>query len=504
MAKLSEIVRGNTELDREQVSHLTRLVSEWGMLADFCFSDLLLYVPTASGRWVVVAQVRPATGQTMYQTDWVGSWANESEVELIEQAYRKAEIVEGEIVVEGLAEETRMLAIPVVQNGRPLAVLTKEWIEKGGRRPGELERAYDSIFSSFTRMIAMGTFPFPQRAGDSSAAPRVGDGVMWLDADGEVQFVSPNANSAMHRVGIQASAVGMRLAELGFHDGPVRQAFERQVPVIEEFEQGDGLTLLCRCVPFVETLGDDEPDQYAVTGAVLLMRDVSELRKRDRLLLSKDATIREIHHRVKNNLQTISSLLRLQARRLTHPEAIAAVGDSVRRIRTIALVHEALSREPGDDVTFIEIVRPLLRLAEEGLQSVDRPVRFTVQGDGGRIPAAIATPLSVVLTELLQNAVDHGFPEGSAGGAVVVKLANADGQLRLSVVDDGRGVESGFRLEDATGLGLSIVRTLVTTELDGRIEMRPLTADDAARVGLDLAGAPRGTVVELVVPLGDE
>jgi two-component sensor histidine kinase len=109
-----------------------------------------------------------------------------------------------------------------------------------------------------------------------------------------------------------------------------------------------------------------------------------------------------------------------------------------------------------------------------------------------------------VLTELLQNAVDHGFPEGSAGGAVVVRLANADGQLRLSVVDDGRGVESGFRLEDATGLGLSIVRTLVTTELDGRIEMRPLTADDAARVGLELAGAPRGTVVELVVPLGDE
>ena len=305
---------------------------------------------------------------------------------------------------------------------------------------------------------------------------------MWLDADGEVQYVSPNANSALHRVGIQASAVGMRLAELGFHDGPVRQAFERQVPVIEEFEQGDGVTLLCRCVPFVEST----PDSWQVTGAVLLMRDVSELRKRDRLLLSKDATIREIHHRVKNNLQTISSLLRLQARRLTHPEAIAAVSDSVRRIRTIALVHEALSREPGDDVTFIEIVRPLLRLAEEGLQSIDRPVRFTVHGDGGRIPAAIATPLSVVLTELLQNAVDHGFPEGSAGGSVVVQLSNADGQLHLSVVDNGRGVESGFRLEDATGLGLSIVRTLVTTELDGRISMRPLTADEAARVG------PRG------------
>ncbi len=500
MAKLTELVRDYTELDREQVAHLNRLVSEWGMLADFCFADLLLYVPSSTGRWAVVAQVRPATGQTMYQTDWVGSWASESEVEFIERAYRDAAIVEGEITVEGIAEETRMVAIPVVHEGRPIAVLTKESIEKAGRRPGELERAYGSVFQSFVRMIAMGTFPFPQRAGDSSAAPRVGDGVMWLDADGEVQYVSPNANSALHRVGIQASAVGMRLAELGFHDGPVRQAFERQVPVIEEFEQGDGVTLLCRCVPFVEST----PDSWQVTGAVLLMRDVSELRKRDRLLLSKDATIREIHHRVKNNLQTISSLLRLQARRLTHPEAIAAVSDSVRRIRTIALVHEALSREPGDDVTFIEIVRPLLRLAEEGLQSIDRPVRFTVHGDGGRIPAAIATPLSVVLTELLQNAVDHGFPEGSAGGSVVVQLSNADGQLHLSVVDNGRGVESGFRLEDATGLGLSIVRTLVTTELDGRISMRPLTADEAARVGLEVAGTVRGTVVELVVPIGED
>jgi two-component sensor histidine kinase len=493
MAKLTELVREHTTLDREQTSHLNRLVSEWGMLADFCFSDLLLYVPAADERWSVVAQVRPATGQTMYQTDWVGTWASDSEVEFIARAYRTGDVLEGEITVEGISDETRIIAIPVVHDGRQIAVLTREWIEKAGRRPGELERAYGAVFQNFVQMIADGSFPFPHLAGDSSAAPRVGDGVMWLNGDAEVQYVSPNANSALHRVGIQASAIGMRLAELGFHDGPVRQAFERQVPVIEEFEQGDGVTLLCRCVPFVHA-GE-------VTGAVLLMRDVTELRKRDRLLLSKDATIREIHHRVKNNLQTISSLLRLQARRLTHPEAIAAVGDSVRRIRTIALVHEALSREPGDDVTFMEIVRPLLRLAEEGLQSIDRPVRFTLQGDGGRIPAAIATPLSVVLTELLQNAVDHGFPEDSEGGSVIVQLENGGHELRLCVVDDGRGVAAGFRLEDATGLGLSIVRTLVTTELDGSIVMRPLAAVDAVKAGLEVTA--RGTIVELVVPLAD-
>jgi two-component sensor histidine kinase len=496
MPKLTELVREQTTLDRDQVAHLSRLVSEWGMLADLCFSDLLLYTPTSDGRWAVVAQVRPATGQTMYHRDWVGEWANPSEAMLLDKAFGSGATHEGEIVVEGIPDETRMLAIPVVFDGTPIAVLTKEWIELSGRRPGGLERAYNTVFERFVQMIASGAFPFAQRVGDSSAAPRVGDGVMWLDGNAEVQYVSPNANSHLHRVGIQATALGMRLAELGFHDGPIRQAFERGVPVIEEFEQGPAVTLLCRCVPFI--------DDGEVVGAVFLVRDVTELRKRDRLLLSKDATIREIHHRVKNNLQTISSLLRLQARRLTHPEAIAAVGESVRRIRTIALVHEALSREPGDDVTFIEIVRPLLRLAEEGLQSADRPVRFTVQGDGGRIPAAIATPLSVVLTELLQNAVDHGFPEGSGGGSVVVRLDNTGEELQLSVVDDGRGVDGNFRLEDATGLGLSIVRTLVTTELNGRISMLPLTVDLADRVGLEVHGAPRGTVVELAVPLAEE
>ncbi len=493
MTTLAELAREHSSLDRDQIGHLNRLVTDWGMLADFCFADLLLYLPTDDGRWLTVSQVRPATGQTIYHTDWVGSWANDSERPMLAKVYESGEMAEGEVQVENLPDQTRMLAIPVRASGVVVAVLTKEWIEQAGRRPGELERTYGTIFERFAGMIASGEFPFPSRVGASSSAPRVGDGVMLLDGDARVRYVSPNANSALHRVGINTTAVGMLLAELGFHDGPVRQSFERRAAVIEEFEQGADTTLLCRSIPIIE--GGE------VTGGVLLIRDVTELRKRDRLLLSKDATIREIHHRVKNNLQTISSLLRLQARRLTNPEAKAAVSESVRRIRTIALVHESLSREPGDVVTFIEIVRPLLRLAEEGLQSPYRPVRFSVRGDGGRIPASTATPLSVVLTELLQNAVDHGFPEGSGGGGVVVQLHNDEFRLHICVVDDGRGVPPGFELDAVTGLGLSIVRTLVTTELNGTIEMRPATGDDLAAAGLPSVGPPRGTVVDLVVPI---
>ncbi len=492
MATLGELCRQHTSLTRDEINHLKQLVSEWGLLADLCFADLLLYVPSNDAEWLIVAQVRPATGQTLYLTDYVGVPAD-NERPLLSSAFDTSEISEGEIAVDLLPEPARMLAIPVRCGGRPIAVLSREWSNRTGRQPGELERTYLGIFQRFAAMIAEGSFPFHGLVGDSSAAPRVGDGVMVLDDEARVRYASPNAVSALHRVGIGANAVGMRLAELGFNDSPVRLAYEDRMPVIEEFEQTPNVTLLTRCMPI---LAGGE-----VTGGVLLLRDVTEVRKRDKLLLSKDATIREIHHRVKNNLQTISSLLRLQGRRLESPEAKAAVAESVRRIRTIALVHETLSREPGDDVAFLEIVRPLLRLAEEGLQSPDRPVRFTVQGEGGRLPSTIATPLSVVLTELLQNAVDHGFPEGSSGGDVVVQLNPTEDHLNIRVINDGRGLDSHFELNKATGLGLSIVRTLVTTELAGSIVMRAGMPEDFAAAGLGEQPKGAGTVVDLTVPI---
>jgi two-component sensor histidine kinase len=492
MATLGELTRQYTSLTRDEIDHLQRLIGEWGLLADLSFADLLLYVPGEDGKWIVVAHVRPATGQTIYQIDYVGS-AAEAELPLLDKAFSSGEICEGEIDVDSVPDLVRMMAIPVRFEGKVLGVLSREWASRGSRQPGELERTYIGLFHRFASMIAEGSFPFSGPVADSSAAPRVGDGVLVLDDEARVRYASPNAVSALHRVGIGANAVGMRLAELGFNDSPVRRAYETKLPVVEEFDQTADVTLLARCMPVLAT-GE-------VTGGVLLLRDVTEVRKRDKLLLSKDATIREIHHRVKNNLQTISSLLRLQGRRLSSDEAKAAVAESVRRIRTIALVHETLSREPGDDVAFLEIVRPLLRLAEEGLQSPDRPVRFTVQGEGGRLPSTVATPLSVVLTELLQNAVDHGFPEGSTGGDVVVVLDNTEHVLSIRVINDGRGLEPGFELNQATGLGLSIVRTLVTTELDGTIVMRAGQPDDFRTVGLGEQPRGTGTVVDLTVPV---
>jgi two-component sensor histidine kinase len=477
VASLAELLRSHTHLDAGGQGHLQRLVGSWGPLADLCFADLLLFVPDAQhdARFVIVGQVRPTTNQTVYRQDLVGEVLDDAERPLVARCFRNGEIIEGEGSRPPLHDRVRVLCIPVRYQDRVVAVVSREAALTLGREPGELERTYVDVFQRFARMMAVGTFPFAADDAETEEAPRVGDGAIVLDADGRVEYASPNAISALHKIGVHANAEGMRLGELGLEETAIRTSMAAGAPVTEEIERGLEVTVLLRCLPLL--------DDGEVTGALVLLRDISELRRRDRLLISMDATIREIHHRVKNNLQTISSLLRLQGRRLESPEAKAAIEESVRRIRSIALVHETLSRETGDDVSFNEIVRPLVRMVEESLRSPDRPVQVTVQGDAGKLPARIATPLAVVLTELLQNAVDHGSPS-----QVRVSLRNDGTDLHLLVADDGDGLPAGFRLEDATGLGLSIVRSLVTSQMEGTIVLRP--GDDG-----------RGTTAEVRVPV---
>ncbi len=497
MASLAELARHHTRLTLPEIDHLQRLVASWGLLADLCFADLMLFGGAehdAEGTrfagkpedrpLVVLGQIRPTTSQTLFRSDWVGRIIPANERPYVARSLAAGGIMEGEVTGDVRGEPVRELCIPVTYQGRTVGVLTKESAPTVGRQPGELERTYVEVFNRFARMIASGAFPFAGEQGPSEEAPRVGDGVILLDGSMRVVYASPNAVSALHRISVHANSEGRRLGELGLPETAIRTAFTQARPATEEVERGPEVTVLLRFIPLLE--------HDSVTGSMVLLRDISELRRRDRLLLSKDATIREIHHRVKNNLQTISSLLRLQGRRLSSPEAKAAVEESVRRIRSIALVHETLSHAAGDDVPFIEIVRPLVRMVEEGLISPEHPIRFSVEGEAGILPAAVATGLAVVLTELLQNVVDHAYPEGTSDGAAVsVDLANDGERLTVTVTDDGVGPPEGFSVDSSTGLGLSIVRTLVTSELAGTIDFHAGTGPH-----------PRpGMVVVLSVPV---
>jgi two-component system, sensor histidine kinase PdtaS len=485
---LLDLAHANTDLQGAALRHLQRLVASWQPLADLCFADLIALAPVEGEeghRFVVLAHVRPVTGQTLYPAELVGTVVQEVERPLVARAWRKHEIVGGDATVLGSAERARTQCIPLLLRDEPIAVVSREAPTASGRRQGELERVYLDTFERFARMMTEEAFPFARDEVQLEEAPRVADGVILLDDQLQIRFTSPNAISSLHRMGIHAYTNGLQLGEIGFDQDAAETAFRLRVPVTEEIERGE-TSLLIQAIPLLE--------HGRSTGAMLLVRDVTDLRRRDRILLSKDATIREIHHRVKNNLQTIAALLRLQGRRLRSTEAQEAIKESERRIRSIAIVHETLSRDAADIVDFADIIGPLVRVVEETVSTPELRLHFDVEGDAGWLPGEVATPLAVALNELMQNAVDHAFPVDEGGeseGHVRVRLRRGEGELAIDVIDDGVGLPPGFTLEQSRGLGLSIVQGLVTSELGGSLELRD---DDGTRVSLRVPLKPAGRV----------
>jgi two-component sensor histidine kinase len=316
---------------------------------------------------------------------------------------------------------------------------------------------------------------------------------MRLEPDGMIIYASPNALSAFNRLGVTGVIVGEPVDELTstVADDPfdasdlaeaVATAIDGGQPASIEVD-GGGAIILFRALPL-------RPREETL-GALLLMQDVTELRRRDRQIMSKDATIREIHHRVKNNLQTVAALLRLQARRVSVPEARTALEESMRRVASIALVHDTLSGSIDEEVDFDAIVDRLLGMLVDVTGAGGR-IALRRDGTFGEIPVEIATTMVLVITELVQNALEHAFP-GDANGTVVVHAHRHRGELTISVLDDGTGLPADFKSAASDQLGLQIVRTLVSAELSGEFDLtpRPEGVGAAAVVVLPMGRRPR-------------
>ena len=485
MSTLSDLLTRHSDLNPEDSEWLHLLVGDWQLIADLAFADLVLWLPVADGGFVAVAQVRPSTGATVHYDDIVGSTAPGGLLRQLEQALSERQTQRSREPRWFGAYAVREEAIPVVHAGRAIAVMARQTNLGGVRTPSRLELTYVEAADAIVGMIARGEFPSPDApTGPRRGAPRVGDGLIRLNAKGEVLYASPNALSCFHRLGVLGNLAGQPLVEV------TTGLLEEHTPVDEALPlvvmgrapwrtdiEARGVCISMRAVPLTE---------WGVRlGAVLLCRDVSELRRRERELITKDATIREIHHRVKNNLQTVAALLRLQGRRMTSPEARDALEESMRRVTTIALVHETLSQTLDEEVDFDALVDRALGLAAD-VASAGAAVRTMRTGSFGMVPAEGATALALVLTELVSNAVEHGLPIGQ-GGTVEVAAERSGSHLHAVVSDDGVGLPAGR----APGLGTQIVQTLVTNELQGTIAWEPREGG-GTRVVLELELELRG------------
>ncbi|HEV7146376.1 MAG TPA: histidine kinase N-terminal domain-containing protein, partial [Pedococcus sp.] len=463
MPTLQEVLHAATDLEPAEAEWLHLLVGDWQLISDLSFADLVLWVPAGLEGWLAVAHVRPTTGQMVFFEDVVGRRTHRGRQSLLDQAYLDRRIVRQKDPIFRDDMPVREEAIPVVRAGRALAVLTRHTNLAAMRTPSRLELTYQSLADALARMIAAGEFPnVSAPTGQRRGAPRVGDGVIRLDVNGVVSYASPNALSAIHRLGHVGDVVDELLAkvvaDLLRDESPVDESLAVVVTGRAPWRtevSSRGASVSMRAIPITE--GGQR------VGALLLVRDVSELRRREQDLITKDATIREIHHRVKNNLQTVAALLRLQARRLPAGEAgRVALEEAVRRVGIIALVHETLSQGFDETVNFDDIaVRGLAAVTE--VAKIEHPIETSVAGSFGLLRAEDATAMAMILSELVQNAVEHGLGENGGGHiAVHAERSAVEGEelLTVTITDDGAGLPEGFT-PGRSGLGTQIVQSLV-------------------------------------------
>ncbi len=457
MQTMEQVIRRHCTLDDVDRDWLNQLVDEWSLLADLAFADLILWVPDVDDNvfWAC-AQVRPTTGPTSLEDDEVGEEIAYDPEHLVTEAYLSRQIcrTSGNKLHAGIPVEVE--AIPIVKDDRVLGVVEMHTNQMGVRAPGALEDAYLEAAQVLAGMVHRHQFPLGGDRRVPWVSPRVGDGMMRVRKSGLIAFASPNALSAYRRLGLTSDLYGEDFVAVT--RGLLKERAPVERPLAQALAGGsaeldletDSANVRLRVLPLTSEEGSD--------GLLVMCRDTTELRRRERQLVTKDATIREIHHRVKNNLQTVAALLRLQSRRISSPEAKGALNDAMKRVAAIAVVHEILSQAFDSAVKFDDVADRLLRMVGD-VAATGGKVRMVRQGSFGYVPADVATSLSLVLTEVCQNAVEHGLRDQS--GEVLVRPLQEDGELVVEVTNHGEPLPEGFTISSSTSLGLSIVSTLV-------------------------------------------
>jgi len=474
MSTLSDLVLAQGRSDEADIEWLHLLVGDWQLLADLAFADIVLWVPTADDGFVAVAHARPSSSATLFYRDFVGQGIKPEWKKQVTEAF------EGGTIVDSAAPDwyeetpTRVRAVPVLRRldasgpettAHPIAVITRHTNLSEARTPSRQELTFNECANDLFAMIASADFPdLGSPTGPRRGAPRASDGLIRLDVDGMVTFASPNGLSAFNRMGFAGELEGESLAEVTTELLKGRVSVDESLPLIVTGRapwrtdiESRGVTVSLRAIPI--------RDHGERVGAMVLCRDVSELRHQERELITKDATIREIHHRVKNNLQTVASLLRIQARRSHSDEARESLNQAMRRVAAIAVVHDTLSEGLSQSVDFDVVFDRVLKLIAEVASTHNTKVHPKFSGSFGALPSEYATPLSLAVTELVTNAVEHGL--AGREGDVEITALRTEETLSVRVRDNGSGLPEG---KVGSGLGTQIVRTLIQGELGGTID----------------------------------
>jgi two-component sensor histidine kinase len=485
---MHHIVNECLNITEDGLAFLKNIEQQMRLVADLSRADILMYGLKSRAEVAIVSHAQPHSLAHVYSRSREGrivSFSHRPEVPQVftsgkAQKEHRSYIAEGAPVVRqafpifypprcawpqqnGAAQPSKVIAV---------LVIVTNLIEHERHRLRS--KVYRRALKKLQAMLLVGKIigvdaltPFGEQ-----------DGIIYTNNEGIIEYASGVAANLYRRVGYREALIGRHLANLDTGDDALRrEALAQQRCLQIEAEEADRYWIR-KAIPLAaypplqrswlaSLFGRDEPQK---SGVLILLHDETESRQQDKEIRVKNAMIQEVHHRVKNNLQIIAGLLRMQSRRVKSDEARLALDEALKRILSVAVIHEFLSSNSSNIINIKDISHRIINQFQQGILDPDRHIRLELSGDSIHLPARQATACALIINELLQNAIEHGF-EHKREGFVRVNLEDTGDEVIITIADNGDGLSDDFKWEQADSLGLHIVKILVEDDLKGHIQL---------------------------------
>lgn len=458
-----------TDLTHEDRGQLERIVEALPLVADVYHADLLLWARAGEDA-TVVFHAAPQPVPSLYPTSQTGHVHSRREGGAI---FRVLHEGRGRQSISG----TLVWGAPTLQevfsicssDGRTAAAVSSNANLIEHERLQERGHLFRSIVA---RIREQG---FTGRLHGAAGLGRLTehDGVLIVDKHGIIRYMSAVAENQYRRLGYVDNLVGEQISELETNEYICFRSMERAVCLEQRIQEEDQLWIK-RAIPLFPAelpglLGRFRRAGGEPEGALVFIQDITEEVRREQELKIKSALIQEVHHRVKNNLQTLALLLRMEAQRAKSASLRETLRQTIGRVLSIAVVHEFLSQGETADISIREVCSRIAAEVSGGVVGPQKRVQVVVEGDNFALPAQQATSCALSVNELALNAVEHAFPDRNRG-SISIRLLRTDASMVIEIADDGVGLPPGFDPNTSPSMGLQIVQTLVRDDLRGQLE----------------------------------
>ena len=451
MDVIRELCQKFTDLTEEEIATIQGMSAVLQPLANLEDADIFIDCPSWGGDAIVVAEAKPSYVPSSYKKTVVGLLARKENEPAVARTFRLGVATKQMKAVTQENGRTIQSVEPIrnAAGDRVIGVLIREQRVDEQRQISERlhfsEQSYERIANALSHMVGSNNW----------LTECIDEALLMVDRTGLVAFRNSLARD-LYR-------------QLGYIEDPLGQLYEnvRLVDSVDDADQSGYSVIETTVGRHSLSIKRIQLESEDMAFAVVI-QDNTWKKEQEKALILKSVAIKEMHHRVKNNLQTIASLLRLQVRRSDNEETRKVLGESMNRILSIATTHELLAQSGVDQVKIGEVI---LNIKNNTVRYFARPhfdVNITLEGDDFEVDSDIATSVALIINELLQNSLQYAFQDREKG---LVRIVVARGELysRIEVIDDG----SGYDVENVRTdrLGLSIVQTMVKDKLRGTLDV---------------------------------